>query len=134
MPVRSLNSSVLKWPDDQLVDQAVRAWAYKLGKSHPQILKIGYIGSYARGDWGVGSDVDILILVSHSGQHFEQRTSEWDASALPVPADILVYTLEEWQHMLAGGRFSQTVAREAVWIFERTKSEEFDTGVPVGGT
>lgn len=133
MPVRSLSSSVLKWPDAQLVDQAVRAWSCDLGKRHPQILRIGYIGSYARGDWGVGSDVDILILVSHSEQPFEQRSSEWDTCTLPVPADVLVYTIEEWQRLPRESRFYQSVTREARWVFERTENETSNTDTPSGG-
>ncbi len=133
MPVRSLNSSVLKWPDAQLVDQAVRSWADALGRRHPQILKVGYVGSYARGNWGVGSDVDILILVSHSEQPFEQRSGEWDTSALPVPADVLVYTIEEWQRLPKGGRFYQTITREVRWVFERTKNETSNIATSPGG-
>ncbi len=133
MPVRSLSSSVLKWPDAQLVDQAIRVWAFTLGKSHSQILKIGYIGSYARGDWGVGSDVDILILVSHSEQPFEQRSSEWDTGALPIPADVIVYTIEEWQRLPKEGRFYKTVSREVRWVFERIENETGSIGTPSSG-
>ena len=63
MPVRLLSSSVLKWPDAQTVDRAVRQWAAKVVRSRTDVLRIGYFGSYARGDWGVGSDLDLVILV-----------------------------------------------------------------------
>jgi hypothetical protein len=49
MPVRSLNSSVLKWPDRASVDRAVRAWAIDAAGQHPELLRAGYFGSYARG-------------------------------------------------------------------------------------
>lgn len=134
MPVRALSSSVLKWPDAQLVDQAVRSWAYALGRSHPKILKIGYI-AYARSDWGVCGDVDILILVSHSDQSVEQRSCEWNTRTLPVPADVLVDTLEEWQRLpKEEGRFYQTVTREVRWVFERIENESGNIDTPLGGS
>jgi len=83
------------------------------------MIRIGYIGSYARGDWGVGSDVDIVIIVEHSTLPFERRAAQWDVTELPVPADVLVYTLDEWRSLPRQGRFYQTVLREAVWVYER---------------
>lgn len=117
MPVRSLNSSVLKWPKAQAVDQAVRRWAERMAGQQPGVVRIGYIGSYARGDWGVGSDVDIVVIVAHSALPFERRAVQWDATELPVPADVLVYTLDEWEALDRQGRFYQTVIREAVWVY-----------------
>jgi hypothetical protein len=40
---------------------------------------------------------------------------EWDTTGLPVPADLLVYTWEEWQALV--GRFRDTLEREAVWLY-----------------
>jgi UTP:GlnB (protein PII) uridylyltransferase len=117
MPVRSLNSSVLKWPEARVVDQAVRRWAERMAQQQPGVLRIGYIGSYARGDWGVGSDVDIVVIVERAALPFERRATQWDATELPVPADVLVYTLDEWQALDRQGRFYQTVMREAVWVY-----------------
>lgn len=117
MPVRSLNSSVLRWPEARVVDQAVRRWAERMAQQQPGVLRIGYIGSYARGDWGVGSDVDIVVIIERATLPFERRATQWDATELPVPADVLVYTLDEWQALDRQGRFYQTVMREAVWVY-----------------
>lgn len=122
MRVRSLNSSVVKWPDAQTVERALREWAQELAQRHPEVLRVGYIGSYARGDWGVGSDVDVLLIVAQADLPFEQRAAAWDAHSLPVPADLLVYTLDEWQNLPRDRRFVQVVEREARWVFERGKS------------
>ena len=118
MPVRSLNSSVLKWPDAKTVDAAARRWvkAAVKDKDRADILKIGYFGSYARGDWGVGSDLDLIIIVQNSSQPFEKRSIEWDVTELPVPVDVLTYTKAEWKSLHAT-RFHQTVMREAVWVY-----------------
>jgi predicted nucleotidyltransferase len=102
---------------------AVQRWAERKAREHPEVVRIGYLGSYARGDWGVGSDVDLLILVEHSGVPFEGRGAQWAPDELPVPADVLVYTLAEWQSLPREGRFYRTVMREAVWVWERGTGE-----------
>jgi predicted nucleotidyltransferase len=122
MPVRSLSSSVLRWPDAQTVDRAVRGWAEKVVRRREDVLRIGYFGSYARGDWGVGSDVDLVIVVDSSEALFERRSVEFDASTLPVPADVLVYTREEWRTLSQQGRF-RNASREAVWVYRRDEAE-----------
>ncbi len=119
MPVRSLNTSVFKWPDRGQVDRAVRDWAGKEMSSRGEILRLGYFGSYARGDWGVGSDLDLVVIVDHTTEPFERRSLTWDLSPLPVPAELLVYTAAEWQALLEeGGRFARTLERETVWVYE----------------
>jgi len=115
MPVRSLHTSVLKWPDAGTVGAAVRQWAREMRRDRPEVIRLGYFGSYARGDWGVGSDLDLVIVVSSAEEPFERRGARWPTTDLPVPTDVLVYTDEEWQR-LAPGRFGQTVIREAVWL------------------
>jgi predicted nucleotidyltransferase len=37
---------------------------------HPEVVRVGYFGSYARGDWGVGSDLDLIIIVDRSDEPF----------------------------------------------------------------
>ena len=118
MPVRLLTSSVLKWVDAKTVDGAMRCWAEKVAHDKKAVLKIGYFGSYARGDWGVGSDLDLIIIVGNSEKPFERRSAEWDVTELPVSADVIVYTAAEWQS-LSNRRFYQTVMREAIWVYQR---------------
>ena len=36
-----------------------------------------------------------------------------------VPADVLVYTSEEWESLARRSRFYETVMREAVWVWTR---------------
>jgi hypothetical protein len=102
------------------VDQAVRRWAAAVARQHREVLRIGYIGSYARGDWGVGSDLDVLVLVESSAAPFAQRALAWDTTALPVPTDLWVYTQPEWATMAAQGkRFYREASQQAVWVYER---------------
>jgi predicted nucleotidyltransferase len=123
MPVRSLSSSVLKWPNRTTVDSAVRRWAEKVSKEKKDIRKIGYFGSYARGDWGVGSDLDLIVILDKSDQPMEKRAANWDTTELPVPADLLIYTTDEWREMIERGRFGRTLIREAVWVYTGVGSD-----------
>jgi len=123
MPVRSLSSSVLKWPDAQTVDQAVRRWVDQIVSRRKDVLRIGYFGSYARGNWGPGSDLDLVIVVERCVQPFERRSVEWDTTELPVPADVLVYTQSEWQSLGAQRRFYETLTQETVWVYYQAKGE-----------
>lgn len=118
MPVRLLNSSVIKWPDQDQVDAAAREWAANVAPEHPELVKLGYFGSYARGDWGVGSDLDVVALVADSELSFAERPMAWDLLSLPVPAEIVIYTLVEWQELKEeGARLVETIDREVVWLY-----------------
>ncbi len=117
MPVRSFNSRVLKWPDAQTVREAVTRWAEQMAQQRPEVARIGLFGSYARGDWGVGSDIDLVVIVRDTDVPFLRRALDYDTRHLPVGADVLVYTEAEWQHMLQQGRFAPTIEREAIWLY-----------------
>jgi hypothetical protein len=68
----------------------------------------------------VGSDVDLVAVVTASDRPFIERAGAFDTTALPAPADLLVYTLPEWVALQAGDtRFARELARETVWVFER---------------
>jgi uncharacterized protein len=123
MPVRSLRSSVLRWPDRRTVEEAAAAWAARERLRHPGLIRLGWFGSYARGDAGVGSDLDLVAVIEASAEAFERRSLAWDLSPLPVPAEILVYTRAEWLRMKEeGGRFARTLSREARWLVETEPS------------
>ncbi len=119
MPVRSLSSSVLAWPDARAVDHAVRRWVRETLPLTPEVVRVGYFGSSARGDCGVGSDLDLLIIVERSEEAFERRPVHWDLTTLPVPADVLVYTAQEWESLPARSPFGIRLASETVWVYQR---------------
>ncbi len=119
MPVRSLTSSVMRWPDQDTVVRRLETWAAEVAAMRPEVVRIGYFGSLARSDWGVGSDLDLIIIVEKSNEPFVRRGIAWDTSELPVPADVLVYTLSEWKAMDPNTRFSRMLLEEVNWVYER---------------
>ncbi len=94
MPVRSLRSPMLRWPGRAEVLQALAAWAQRL--ELPGLVTVGAFGSYARGDAGVGSDLDIVVILETSELPFERRMALLPLEELPVPAEALVDTRAEW--------------------------------------
>ena len=119
--------SVHKWPDAETVERAARHWAHMLADCHPKVIRVGYFGSSARGCWGVGSDLDLIVIVSHAKEPFERRAARFAARSFPLPAEILVYTQDEWQALLTQrSPFAQTVEREVMWLFERSLESKED--------
>jgi predicted nucleotidyltransferase len=116
MPTRSLSSSVLKWPNHETVINALKVWTQKTLQGRHDVKRIGFFGSYARGDWGVGSDLDIVAVIEKAADPFERRAAKWDLSSLPVPADLLVYTQAEWENLDRETRFMKTMESETIWL------------------
>jgi uncharacterized protein len=118
MPVRSLRSSVLAWPDRPTVEASLRSWAETQRATRPELRAVGFFGSYARDEWGPGSDLD-LVLIADEDAPFEARGARWDLTGLPVPAEALVYTPAEWETLLRrGDRFARMLGRDVVWVME----------------
>jgi predicted nucleotidyltransferase len=99
VPVRSFSSAVLKWPDRESVLASARAWARELRDRDPAVRAVWCVGSYARNDWGVGSDIDIIIILTDSPLTREQRYIKYHSTVFPVPCDLWVHTQAEWDRM-----------------------------------
>ena len=118
MPVRSLNSPVLKWPRRDEVKKALLQWLEKKMATSSEIILLGYFGSFAKDNWGVGSDLDLIAIIQDSSIPFERRPLTCNFDTLPVPTDILIYTVKEWQDMRQkGGKFVDMIEKEAVWLY-----------------
>ena len=117
MPVTSSSSSIKRWPAPEAVLEALRAWSAVQAERRGDLVGLGYFGSYARGDAGFGSDLDLVAVVRNSSASFIERARGWPTHALLVPADLLVYTVDEWQTLREdGGRFAEVLSEETVWL------------------
>lgn len=114
MPVRSLNSSILSWPDHiQVINELIK-WTDEFCIDN-NILKIGYYGSYATLNYGVGSDLDIIVILKETDEPFIRRSTLFDLTSIAVPTDILVYTEKEWDSM-KNTKFYRYIINNAKWI------------------
>ena len=98
----------------------MRAWTIEQVQQRPEIVRLGYFGSYARGDWGVGSDLDLIAVVNETLEPFERRSINWDLNGLPVSAEIIVYSLPEWEELeKKATKFARMLKSEAIWTFSK---------------
>jgi hypothetical protein len=112
---------VLRWPSAEAVIAALEEWAAAAAARRPELLRLGYFGSFARGEAGVGSDLDLAAIVRTLDRPFLERPREWPTERLPVPTEILVYTAEEWDRLMrSGGRFARTLEDQTRWIIDRS--------------
>ncbi len=130
MPVTSSSSSVKRWPATEAVLDGLREWAEAEAARRPELEALGYFGSYARGDEGFGSDLDLVAIVTRSPLPHAERPRAWKTEALPVATDLLVYTRGEWESLQEdGGRFARTLAAEAIWLVDRRTAPK-EPGAP----
>lgn len=120
MPVRSLSSSVVRWPQRKEVHNAVVSWAEQLLKARTDVLRVGYFGSYARDEWGPGSDLDVLVVLDDSTVPFGERVLGTEILDLPVSVDLLVYTVTEFRNLAdRNPKFYRHLTGEIVWLCQR---------------
>jgi len=67
----------------------------------------------------VGSDLDLVVILEAIKEPFWRRSAKWDVTELPVPADLVVYSLEEWCSLDEKNRFFRMLIEETVWIYIR---------------
>jgi hypothetical protein len=77
------------------VIEAARRWAQRLQEPVTAVL----VGSYARGDFNVWSDVDILVVTPRfRGVRMVERLKAIDS---PPGYEVVVWTPEEFEEMLS---------------------------------
>ena len=114
MPAPSSRSLKRTWPTTESVLDAGRMWAERLAHADASVVAVGCFGSFARGVDGFGSDLD-LVAVVHA-QRPEPTDPRWSTLDLPVPADLVVYTADEWRSLMASDRrMARVLAAEARW-------------------
>ena len=74
-------------------------------KSKHGVKKVYLYGSFARGDFNEGSDIDLIIVGGFEGRVPERIRQVLDITSLPV--EPLVYTEAEFEQMKAAPSFSK---------------------------
>jgi predicted nucleotidyltransferase len=98
---------------------ALRRWAEALRAEHPETVRAGCFGSYARGDYLPSSDADVFVEVSHSphARWFDRPAGLPDTGGIPVGVELFVYTSEEVARMREkSSAWLRVILEEAVWL------------------
>lgn len=100
----------------RLLQRSLKEIVAKL--SHLNVERISLFGSYATGRIDLFTDLDILVIMD-TDKPFLERTKEiYSLLALPVDADILCYTPEEFDRMRQSSFFTKILAGE-VLLYEK---------------
>lgn len=77
-----------------------------------------HFGSHARGTLHSRSDID-LIIIRPTDKPFVSRADDLIGFLPPgVPADLLVYTQEEWEHLSHHRSFHRLARKQGVVIYD----------------
>lgn len=108
----------------RLEESAVASMVERLVAALP-VERIVLFGSYARGDYHEGSDVDLLIVVTHAGDIFERSREALTAlagCAGTLDVEPHVYTAEEYRRLRNKGNPLITRAeREGRVLYEQQR-------------
>lgn len=127
MPKPSSSTRVTRWPGPERVVPAVEAWAADLLASRSEVARVALVGSYARGDAGFGSDVDLVVVVSGTLPAGPERAVPYlETRRIPVPTDVLVFTEDEWRAMDPRFGTREAVEREGRWLAQRSTTRALD--------
>ena len=100
------------------VSETARSMANRL-RTTIRAERVWLFGSQARGDAGIDSDIDLLVVVPDSPVSRYQRAvaARRELSIFNAPMDIVVMTHDEWENDLkAPCSLASTVSREGILI------------------
>ncbi|BBM70905.1 nucleotidyltransferase domain-containing protein [Rhodothermus marinus] len=80
--------------DRRRVEAALQALVETL-QHREEVLAVVCFGSWARGEAGVGSDIDVLVVLRDSDRPFLERIDRYRPETFPVDLDLFPYTLAE---------------------------------------
>lgn len=88
--------------------------------SHSNVERISLFGSYARGRIDLFTDLDVLVIMDTDKPFLERIAEIYGLLALPVDADILCYTPQEFERMKETAFLKKALADEVVLYEKRT--------------
>ncbi len=75
----------------------MESYVEELRQKHPEVERVIWFGSWARGLPLPRSDVDVCLIVSSSSERSRNRVSKYLPSRFPTGVDLVVYTQAEFE-------------------------------------
>ena len=85
----------IKSLDETAVRRAMDQYAAWLFENLPEAEEIVVFGSMAEGNYAPGSDIDVLLVMSHCDEPVRDRVPRLLPRSFPIPVDLFPYTREE---------------------------------------
>lgn len=102
---------------EEIIDLARRT-AKQIGEGYPHVLKVFLIGSFARGDYGARSDLDLLVVLRASDRSIPERLDELLKYTPAFPTDLLPLTQKEVEARLeADDPFLRRALQEGILLW-----------------
>lgn len=125
MPNLFLNSVEPRFADRREILAIARQIAFRIAREHPEVVRIILFGSFARGDYGVRSDLDLLVVLAHSNRPAQERLTDFLSHAQTYPTDMLLLTQAELELRLAeGDPFLKRAVSEGILLYPVTMEAE----------
>jgi predicted nucleotidyltransferase len=93
------------------------AYAASLLAGHPEVEEIIVFGSFATHTHAPGSDLDLLIVLTHADRAIRDRIPDLLPRRFPVPVDLFPYTRAELAER--AGSPIVTAASTSTWRYHR---------------
>jgi len=114
--------SELCWPDN-----FINRKSYKIGKRFINLIikkfnikKIIIFGSFARGDYHKGSDLDLIIVGEFKERFIDRIGKIIELNDSDLEIDAMVYTEEEFQKMIQERRpFIEQALEEGIVVYKK---------------
>ena len=95
----------------------------ELNRVQSELIKLGALklilfGSGARGELGLTSDIDLIVIIE-SNKSFIERSQDIYQKIQPRNVDLLIYTPNEFTLMVNENLFIQHVLKEGKILFEQ---------------
>lgn len=90
----------------------------RFAEEHPQVKLVKLFGSWARGEAGVWSDFDLLVVVEEEPLPFPERFGKYIIE-VDREAQVFVYTEEELERMLEEGNPFVKEALKGLTLYQR---------------
>lgn len=89
------SSARTRFVDHDDVLEIARGTARRIAAAHPEVLRILLFGSFARGDYGARSDLDLLIVLKESDKPASERLGDFLQYVPAYPTDMFPVTEAE---------------------------------------
>ena len=92
----------------------------RIAANHPEVSRIVLFGSFARGDFGVRSDMDLLVVLRSSDLSIRDRIAEFLTECSDYPTDVFPLTEAELELRLQeADPFWVQAVREGIECYRR---------------
>ena len=99
------------------LEEAVKT-ATELLSALPEVRRVSFFGSYARGRRDLSTDLDLLVVMETQVALVDRLRRLYSLLALPIDYDLVCYTPSEWER-IQNQPFWRYARQSEVVLYER---------------